>query len=110
MRSVSPADPKDEVGCFEVSDACAVDAAVTRAREAFPAWRDAGLAKRTELLRAFRDAARAREEELTRLIAREMGKALWDARAGAPPNTEGFRMTRSCASHRRSCREWYPAH
>jgi succinylglutamic semialdehyde dehydrogenase len=83
LRSVSPADPKDEVGCFEVSDACAVDAAVTRAREAFPAWRDAGLAKRTELLRAFRDAARAREEELTRLIAREMGKALWDARAEA---------------------------
>jgi succinylglutamic semialdehyde dehydrogenase len=83
LRSVSPADPSDELGRFPVSDARAVDAAVGRARTAFPGWRDAGPEQRATILRRFRDAMRAREEELARLIAREMGKALWDARGEA---------------------------
>ncbi|MFQ5418611.1 MAG: aldehyde dehydrogenase family protein, partial [Myxococcota bacterium] len=83
LRSISPSDPDDELGRFAVADATAVDAAVARARAAFPAWRDAGEAFRAAVLRRFRDAARAGEEELARLIAREVGKALWDARAEA---------------------------
>ena len=43
LRSVSPADPDDEVGCFPVADASAVAQAIDRARRAFPGWRDAGL-------------------------------------------------------------------
>jgi succinylglutamic semialdehyde dehydrogenase len=57
--------------------------AVARARRAFPAWRDAGLEARAAVLRRFRDLARAAEPELARLIARETGKALWDARGEA---------------------------
>jgi succinylglutamic semialdehyde dehydrogenase len=83
LRSVSPADPRDELGVFPVADAAAVDAAVARARRAFPAWRDAGFEARARVLRGFRDLARAAEEELARLVAREMGKALWDARGEA---------------------------
>jgi succinylglutamic semialdehyde dehydrogenase len=83
LRSVSPADPRDEVGAFPVSDAGAVDEAVARARRAFPAWRDAGFEARAALLRRFAALARDSEEELARLVAREMGKALWDARAEA---------------------------
>lgn len=83
LESVSPADPRDVVGRFPVADAAAVDAAVARARAAFPAWRDAGLAARTGVLHRFRDHVAGRREELTRLIAREVGKALWDARAEA---------------------------
>ena len=83
LVSVSPADPRDEVGRFPVADAGAVDEAVTRARAALPGWRDAGLGARAERLRRFAAIARAREEELARLLAREVGKALWDARAEA---------------------------
>ncbi len=79
LRSVSPADPADEVGRFPVADAAAVDAAVARTRAAFPAWRDAGLEARAAVARRFRDAVAARERELARLLAREVGKALWDA-------------------------------
>jgi succinylglutamic semialdehyde dehydrogenase len=81
--SIAPADPGDEIGRFPVAGAGEVDAAVARARAAFPAWRDAGAQARAELLRRFAGVARAREEELARLIAREVGKAIWDARGEA---------------------------
>ena len=83
LRSVSPADPRDEVGRFPVADAPAVDAAVARARAAFPAWRDAGFEARAAALRRFAALARDRSEDVARLVAREVGKALWDARAEA---------------------------
>jgi len=83
LRSVSPADPKDELGRFPVWDADAVDEAVRRARAAFPAWRDAGFEARAAAIRRFRDLARERREELAELIAREVGKAIWEARGEA---------------------------
>jgi succinylglutamic semialdehyde dehydrogenase len=83
LRSVSPADPSDEIGRFPIWDALSIDEAVERARRAFPAWRDAGFEGRAAVLRRFRDLANARQEELARLIAREVGKALWDARGEA---------------------------
>jgi succinylglutamic semialdehyde dehydrogenase len=81
LVSVSPADPTDEIGRFRVADAGAVDAAVARARAAFPAWRDAGFEARATVLRRFAALAREHGEELARRLAREVGKALWDARA-----------------------------
>jgi len=83
LVSTAPADPTDELGRFAVADAGAVDAAVARARAAFPEWRDAGLEARARVLRRFRDLAARRVEEGARLLAREVGKALWDARAEA---------------------------
>ena len=83
LRSVSPADPADELGRFPVWDELAIDEAVMRARAAFPAWRDAGFEARAAVLRRFAELARARQEELALLIAREVGKALWDARGEA---------------------------
>jgi succinylglutamic semialdehyde dehydrogenase len=83
LRSVSPADPNDELGVFDIADADAVDAAVVRARRAFPAWRDASFEARAAVLRRFRDLAREAVDPLARRIAREVGKALWDARSEA---------------------------
>jgi succinylglutamic semialdehyde dehydrogenase len=83
ITSRSPADRSDEIGRFPVADPGEVDAAVGRARAAFPAWRDAGPAARADVLLRFRDLARARAEEIARLVAREVGKALWDARSEA---------------------------
>lgn len=83
FESRSPADPHDVVGRFVAWDPPAIDEAVSRARAAFPAWRDAGLEARAAVLRRFRDHVRAHVEELAVLIAREMGKALWEARQEA---------------------------
>ncbi|MCG8589797.1 MAG: aldehyde dehydrogenase family protein [Proteobacteria bacterium] len=83
LVSVSPADASEVVGTFPVSDARAVGEAVARARAAFPAWRDRAFEERAACLERFRDAVRAEQEELARLIAREVGKALWEARAEA---------------------------
>lgn len=80
FESRSPADPHDVVGRFAVWDPEAIDEAASRARAAFPAWRDAGLEARAKVLRRFRDHVRAHAEELAVLIAREVGKALWEAR------------------------------
>jgi succinylglutamic semialdehyde dehydrogenase len=83
LQSTSPANPEDVVGRFDIADTVTVYRAVERARAAFPAWRDAGFAARAEVLRRFRDDTAARQEELAQLIAREMGKAIWDARGEA---------------------------
>ena len=83
LVSISPAEPDDEVGRFPVSSDTDIGDAVARAREAFPAWRDLGFEARANLLLRFRDLAAARVDELARLIAREMGKALWDAKGEA---------------------------
>ena len=66
-----------------MADAAAVDAAVGRARAAFAGWRGLGFEARAAILRRFRDLAAEGTEELARLIAREVGKALWDARGEA---------------------------
>jgi succinylglutamic semialdehyde dehydrogenase len=83
LESRSPADPDDRIGRFPVAGAAEVDLAVARARAAQPAWRALGLDARAAVLRRFAELGRARQEELAKLIAREVGKALWDARAEA---------------------------
>jgi succinylglutamic semialdehyde dehydrogenase len=83
LVSRSPADRADVVGRFAVADAHAVGEAVARARAAARPWRDAGLAARSAVLQRFGALARERAEALAVLIAREVGKALWDARAEA---------------------------
>lgn len=83
ITSTSPADPHDVLGRFPVAATSDIDAAVARARGAFGAWRDAGFDARATVIRRFRDLAAAKTEALANLIAREMGKAIWDARGEA---------------------------
>jgi succinylglutamic semialdehyde dehydrogenase len=83
LESVSPSDSSDVIGRFPVADAAAVAVAVARARSAFPHWRDAGRDARAAVLDRFARIAGERIDELALLIAREVGKALWDARAEA---------------------------
>jgi acyl-CoA reductase-like NAD-dependent aldehyde dehydrogenase len=70
------AEPMAEVARAGVEE---VDAAVARARAAFPAWRAVAPADRAALLRALADALDARREELARLEARNAGKPIGDA-------------------------------
>jgi acyl-CoA reductase-like NAD-dependent aldehyde dehydrogenase len=56
------------------------DAAVERAREAFPGWKRVTPGERAALLRAVAARVRERAEELARLEARNVGKPISDAR------------------------------
>jgi acyl-CoA reductase-like NAD-dependent aldehyde dehydrogenase len=56
------------------------DAAIDRAREAFPAWKAIDPGERAALLRAVAATVRDRQEELARLEARNVGKPISDAR------------------------------
>ena len=57
-----------------------VDRAVAAALAAFDGWSRTGLNKRATILFAFRELVRQNAEELARLIVREHGKVLADAR------------------------------
>jgi acyl-CoA reductase-like NAD-dependent aldehyde dehydrogenase len=78
------------------------DAAVARAREAFPAWRAIAPDERSRILHGLADAVDAGHEELATLEARNAGKPIADARgeigmvatclryyAGAPERATG---------------------
>ena len=56
------------------------DAAVARAKAAFPAWRDVSPGDRAALLRLLADRLEERREELSTLEARNAGKPIADAR------------------------------
>jgi betaine-aldehyde dehydrogenase len=68
-----------------------VDAAVARAKAAFPAWRAVAPADRAKLLRDLADALEARQEELAQLEARNAGKPIADARGEMEMVVETYR-------------------
>jgi acyl-CoA reductase-like NAD-dependent aldehyde dehydrogenase len=68
-----------------------VDAAVARAREAFPAWRALDPGARAGKLRDLADALSTRHEELAVLEARNAGKAIGDARGEIAMVIDTFR-------------------
>ncbi len=57
-----------------------VDAAVDRARRAWPAWAAQPLATRIELVRRFANEVRKVSDKLAELISKETGKPLWESR------------------------------
>jgi betaine-aldehyde dehydrogenase len=65
---------------LEQADREAADAAVARAKKAFPKWRDVQPADRSRLLRRLADALDAERENLARLESRNTGKPIGDAR------------------------------
>ena len=68
-----------------------VDAAVDRARQAFPGWRAMAPADRASLLHALGDALAAHREELAVLETRNAGKPIADARGEMDMVAQTFR-------------------
>jgi malonate-semialdehyde dehydrogenase (acetylating) / methylmalonate-semialdehyde dehydrogenase len=64
-----------------LSSAADLDAAVTAARAALPAWRAVSVIERARRLFTLREALDARREDLARSVTTEMGKTIGDARA-----------------------------
>jgi acyl-CoA reductase-like NAD-dependent aldehyde dehydrogenase len=67
------------------------DAAVERAKRAFPAWRAVAPADRSALLHQLTDAIEGRAEQLSTLEARNAGKPITDARGEIGMVVETFR-------------------
>jgi len=80
--SLAVIEPATEAVLEEVqrADAGDVDAAVARAKAAFPAWRAVSPAERAALLLALAEALTTHREELAQLEARNAGKPIGDAR------------------------------
>ncbi|HSL25162.1 MAG TPA: aldehyde dehydrogenase family protein, partial [Acidimicrobiia bacterium] len=56
-----------------------VDAAVSAAKEAFPAWRDTPVTRRQNVMFAFRELVVANRHEIAKYITSEHGKTVPDA-------------------------------
>ncbi|HEY0278465.1 MAG TPA: aldehyde dehydrogenase family protein [Solirubrobacterales bacterium] len=68
-----------------------VDAAVAKAKAAFPAWRDVAPADRARLMRRLADALESDHEELATIEARNAGKPISSARGEIAGVIENFR-------------------
>jgi betaine-aldehyde dehydrogenase len=93
VSAIEVIEPATEAVMAEVprAGAAEVDAAVARAKAAFPAWRAVASADRAKLLRGLADAIEARYEDLARLEARNAGKPIGDARGEIGMVVETFR-------------------
>jgi len=80
FTSTSPANREDVIGEFPASGAADVDAAVAAAKAAYPAWSMMPAPKRGEILFKVARILAEHKEELSRLLTREMGKVLPEAR------------------------------
>ncbi|HWT89942.1 MAG TPA: aldehyde dehydrogenase family protein, partial [Solirubrobacterales bacterium] len=93
MSAIEVIEPATERVMAEVPRAGAeeVDAAVARAKTAFPAWRAVAPGDRAKLLRDLADAIEARHEDLAQLEARNAGKPIGDARGEMGMVVETYR-------------------
>jgi succinylglutamic semialdehyde dehydrogenase len=75
-----PGDLDDVIGRVSYSYAD-IDRAVTSSRQAYKTWRRTPPAERAVLMKRYQDELKRRQDELVELIAREVGKPLWEARS-----------------------------
>jgi acyl-CoA reductase-like NAD-dependent aldehyde dehydrogenase len=76
----------------EQADVERTDAAVARAKAAYPAWRDITPSDRAQLLHRLADALDSHREELATLEARNAGKPINDARGEIGMAVDTFRF------------------
>jgi acyl-CoA reductase-like NAD-dependent aldehyde dehydrogenase len=80
FESRNPARSAEVVGIFPRSDAADVDAAVAVARTSFESWRRTPPPARAAIILRAAELLEERKEEFARLMTREMGKVLTEAR------------------------------
>ena len=76
----NPADTRDLIGRFPLSNAADVDRAVASATRGFELWRRTPAPARGDVLRRVGDLLVQRKEEIADLMTREMGKPLTETR------------------------------
>ena len=79
LAVINPATGEPFATCAR-ADAAQLECAVAAAKRAFPAWRDSGHPKRQAYLHNLADAMEARADDFARLLTREQGKPLAEAK------------------------------
>jgi len=79
INGVNPGDRTDVLGRFPFSES-SVDDAVDFAQLGGKLWRRVPLGDRTAAVKRFRDQLARFQEQTARLISREVGKPIWEAR------------------------------
>jgi len=82
IKNFSPGDLSDHVGNFPVVHSH-VEEACSAAKEAYPAWASLEMDQRIQYVMRLKEFFVAHETEMSELIARDTGKALWDATSEA---------------------------
>ncbi|MFY8001269.1 MAG: aldehyde dehydrogenase family protein [Candidatus Kapaibacteriota bacterium] len=77
-QNLNPADQRDVVGEFPLSDAADIDAAVKACKAVERSWVLTPAPKRGDILRKAGDIFTRRKEELSRIMTREMGKPTFE--------------------------------
>ncbi|MBI2852485.1 MAG: aldehyde dehydrogenase family protein [Chloroflexi bacterium] len=77
----NPSDTNELLGTFPRSREQQANLAVAAARAAFPAWRSLSRINRAEFLDTFVQLVKSDKDELARIISRECGKCIAEARA-----------------------------
>ncbi|MBI2856195.1 MAG: aldehyde dehydrogenase family protein [Chloroflexi bacterium] len=98
FTSVNPSDSEEVLGSLPRSGTRDIDLAVKAAREAFPTWKSLSRIRRGEFMDAFAQLVKRDSEEIARLMSRECGKAINEARADV---TEGLHMVQFQAGRTR---------
>jgi len=80
FSSLNPANPKDIVGKFQLGNEDDVNKAVDAADRALEKWNKTPAPKRGEILLRAAKMLRENKEKLARLLTREMGKVIAEAR------------------------------
>jgi alpha-ketoglutaric semialdehyde dehydrogenase len=76
----NPADPDELLGKGFLASAREAEAAIAAASEAFPAWARMSAPKRGEIVERAGDLLRAEQDEVARLLTKEEGKTLAEAK------------------------------
>ncbi|RME75135.1 MAG: aldehyde dehydrogenase family protein [Planctomycetota bacterium] len=100
LPNVNPADTRDVLGTLRLSSREDVRRAVAGAKRAFPAWRRTPAPERARVVARAQKILEAQADELARLLTREEGKVLAEARGEVAKTInvlefmagEGYRM------------------
>ncbi|HVY62556.1 MAG TPA: aldehyde dehydrogenase family protein [Planctomycetota bacterium] len=98
--NINPADIEDKIGEVTLATREETKAAIEAARRAFPAWKATPAPTRGRLIAKVREVLERRKEEIARLLTREEGKILREARGEVQKTLnmldfmsgEGYRM------------------
>lgn len=89
---INPANTEDVIGEFSYGDASAVDAAVAAAKAAAPGWAAATPQQRHDVLAAVGNRLGANVEDYGRILAREEGKTLAEAKGEVGRASQVFKF------------------
>ncbi len=98
FASRNPANTEEILGTFPVSHRAEAEQAVASAKEAFPGWRARSRIGRGEFLDRVIEVIKVEMGEMARLVAKEAGKSLNEARADV---VEGIHMAQYMFGHAR---------